>query len=353
MTTNCRARHGWRFCIVVAVALLPLGVGAHHSFFGRFDRTAMLEVEGEITGIDWRNPHIFLTVRATEDASLVWEVESASASLLQRMGIDRDMLAAGDRIRIAGYPPVTERREIYARHMMLADGRELLLDSRIQPRWTNRAVGQLSILNRTEGDGSRPELGIFRVWTLIRSGPRLFPEVVDPSFDINTYPMTASARAALAAFDRVADNPTRGCAPKGMPTIMEQPYPIEFVQREDGNIALHIEEYDLLRLIYMDPDAAPSVPPPSLLGHSLGRWEGETLVVTTNRISWAYFDQLGIPQSAQSEIVERFTPTPDGSRLDYLLTVTDPVNFTEPVRLRNYWIWVPETRRLPYECQAG
>ena len=100
----------------------------------------------------------------------------------------------------------------------------------------------------------------------------------------------------------------------------------------------------------MDPRTTPSPPAPSLLGFSAGRWDGETLVVTTNRLSWPYFDQLGIPQSEQSEIVERFTPMPDGSRLDYDLTVTDPENFTKPVVLRNYWIWVPETRRLPYEC---
>jgi len=323
---------------------------AHHSFFGRFDREAMIEIEGVVTQIQWRNPHAVFALRTEGAPTAEWEVETASASLLNRLGVSRDMINVGDRIRLAGYPPVGEEREIYARHVLLSDGRELLLDSRIQPRWADRAVGEASILTRLEGDSSRPDLGIFRVWTLIRSGPRLFPEVVDPNFDINVYPMTSSARAALAAFDRLADNPTQNCAPKGMPTIMEQPYPIEFVQLDDGNLLMHIEEYDLVRTIYMNSSTAPPAPGPSLLGYSTGRWDGENLVVTTNRISWPYFSQLGIPQSAGSEIVEYFIPMADGSRLDYRLAVVDEENFTEPVVLENYWIWVPETQRLPYEC---
>jgi len=335
----------------VVALIMPTIAAAHHSFFGRFDRQSTMEIEGELVEVSWRNPHAYFVLQTTGESNSVWEVEASSASLMSRLGIEPDMFVVGQRIRFAGYPPVGEEHEIYARHALLADGRELLLDTRIEPRWRNRAVGEVSELSQTQGDGSRPELGIFRVWTLIRSGPRLFPEVVDPSFDITSYPMTPAARSALAAFDRVADNPTRNCAPKGMPTIMEQPYPIEFVAQDTGDIALHIEEYDLVRTIHMDgASSAEESSEASLLGHSTGEWDGAALLVRTDRISWPYFDQLGIPQSPQSKILERFTPTADGSRLDYELTVTDPVNFTAPVVLRNYWIWLPQARRLPYEC---
>ena len=74
------------------------------------------------------------------------------------------------------------------------------------------------------------------------------------------------------------------------------------------------------------------------------------LVVTTSRIDWPYFSQLGIPQSPAVEIVERFTPTADGSRLDYEMTVTDPATFTRPVVLATHWLWLPGVERLPYEC---
>ena len=72
--------------------------------------------------------------------------------------------------------------------------------------------------------------------------------------------------------------------------------------------------------------------------------------MTTTRISWPFFSQLGIRQSPDVAIVERFTPTGDGSRLDYEMTVTDPKTFTRPVVLRQHWLWLPSVTLLPYEC---
>ena len=62
--------------------------------------------------------------------------------------------------------------------------------------------------------------------------------MTDPTVDINAYPLTPAARAQLAEFDRSTDNPTANCVPKGMPTIMEAPYPIEFVRQDGGDILL-------------------------------------------------------------------------------------------------------------------
>lgn len=346
-----------RALLLGAAALVALGFAAtsaaHHSFLGRFDRQTINELEGVLIEKRWQNPHGYFTLRVTDEDGRTtdWALETSSATLMTRLGITSDMLRIGDTIRVAGFPPVTGKSEFYVRHILLPDGRELLLDIRLTPRWAERTIGERSTLTVREGDSSRPDLGIFRVWTLIRDGPRLFPEVVDPSFDPQSYPLTDSARAALAAFDLARDNPTNNCQPKGMPTIMEQPYPIEFVERGDGNILLRIEEYDLERLIYMDTSRAQPAGPPSLLGYSTGEWDQQTLVVTTTRVSWPYFSQIGIPQSPESRIVERFTPTAEGSRLDYRLTVTDPANFSEPVELGVYWIWVPETELIPYECR--
>ena len=337
----------------LAIAVLAVQAAhAHHSFFGRFDTQTLTEIEGEVTELMWRNPHAYLTIRALDanGAAFEWEIETSSLTVLKRMGIHEGTIAVGDRIRIAGNPPIGANKEMYARHVLLPDGRELLMNVGLKPRWTSRTIGDESLLMAREGDSSRPDLGLFRVWSHTRAVARLFPEATDPNFDIHSYPMTDSARAALAAFDRATDNPTANCVPKGMPTIMEAPYPIEFVQRSDGNISLHLEEYDLERVIHMTDNAAAEPPAPSPLGFSVGRWENRTLVVTTTRISWPYFSQLGIPQSPAVVIVERFASTADGSRLDYEMTVTDPATFTEPVKLAQYWLWLPDVKILPYEC---
>jgi hypothetical protein len=335
--------------------LLPLAAQSHHSFLARFDRQSIMEIDGQVVDVLWRNPHTYITLRALGDDGepVDWAMETSSLSVLRRQGIAAGTIEVGQRVKVAGYPPVGDKKELYVRHVLLPDGRELLMDTGLVPRWSRRTVGEHSVLSIREGDPSRPDLGLFRVWSFIRDGPRLFPEAVDPTFDIQSYPMTESARAALAAFDRATQNPTGHCTPKGMPTVMEQPYPIEFVRGDNGDILLRVEEYDLTRTIYMNAASAPRDAAPSPLGVSVGTWDGRTLEVTTSRVSWPYFSQMGIPQSEAVRIVERFTPAEDGSRLDYRMTVTDPATFTEPVVLTTYWIWVPEVELLPYRCQEG
>ena len=336
---------------VIGGLALPAVAAAHHSFFGRFDTQALTEIEGEVASVQWHNPHVYLTLRGLDDrgTSITWDVETSSLTVLRRMGIEAGTIKVGDHVKIAGNPSATGKLEMYARNLLLPDGRELLLNVGLKPHWTNRTVGDESLLMARKGDASRPELGLFRVWSHTRAEARLFPEATDPDFDIQSYPMTPAARAALAAFDRTKDNPTANCTPKGMPTIMEAPYPIEFVRQPDGDILLKIEEYDLRRTIHMRQEAADAASP-TPLGFSTGRWDGTTLVVTTSRISWPYFSQLGIPQSPAVRVVERFAPAPDGSRLDYEMTVTDPATFTRPVVLGQYWLYLPSVRLLPYEC---
>src|SRR4029450_1013349 len=116
------------------------------------------------------------------------------------------------------------------------------------------------------------------------------------------------------------------------------------------DIQIKIEEYDLVRTIHIDQTATPKATKPSPLGYSVGKWEGNTLVGTTTQVSYPWFDQAGIPQSEKSVLVERFSPTTDGSRLDYTVTVTDPVNFTKPVTLNRYFLDLGEMI-VRYNCE--
>jgi len=331
---------------------LPIITSAHHSAIGRFDREAIMEIEGEVTEILWRNPHAAFRINVAEQngEAVTWLVEGNTPNRLERSGISADSVKIGDRVRAAGWPPLTSKKEIFGTNLLLPSGEELFLEGGVEPRWADEGTGDRSFQYQTDGDASRPELGLFRVWSHTSLIPFLFPEAVDPSVDVSRYPMTAEAVAALQNFDRATDNPTRNCSPKGMPTIMEQPYPMEFV-RDGDNIVLRIEEYDTRRVIYMDTSTTPDNAPASLLGYSVGRWEGSALVVTTTNMSWPFFNQLGVPQSGESVLTERFEPTDDGSRLYYTLTVVDPVNFTEPVTLQKHWLYLPDEQVRPFECQ--
>jgi len=136
-----------------------------------------------------------------------------------------------------------------------------------------------------------------------------------------------------------------------MPTIIEQPYPIEFVDKHETTL-MRMEEYDTVRSIHMTAGAAPYLQPKTRLGYSTGHWEGRTLVVNTSRIDWPYFDSNGVPQGRDMTIVERFTPSVDGSQLNYTMVATDPEIFTEPVELRRAWVRRPGEEVKPYNCQV-
>jgi len=329
---------------VVLGMFLPVVAFAHHSTAGRYDTGSIMEIDGEVTEVLWRNPHAYVIIETTDDRGdrVTWELETNGVAVLQRNGVQRESIRVGDHIRAAGYPPVTAAKEMYASNILLPSGEELLLGFlKIPPRWTRERRGRGFLASQDEGDSSRPELGLFRVWS---------STVVEPVLDlrVDTNVITEPARAARQGFDPLTDRPTLNCTPKGMPTVMDQPYPIEFV-RDDDKILLGIEEYDTLRTIYMDGRAAVTESP---LGHSVGRWEGATLVVTTTSLNWPWINQDGIPQSKDSVLVERFTPTADGRRLDYVLTVNDPVNFTEPVIQDKYWVYVADEEILPFDCLA-
>ena len=329
---------------------VPGTIDAHHSVGATFDVSSIIEVEGNVTAIRWRNPHVSFTVGVSEDngGEELWEIESNSVSILRRMNVSSDVLRVGERVRVAGNPGRQNRNQLYARNLLLPGTEEVLMSPGSEPRWAGETIGTSETWFADSGDGSDPARGIFRVW----STP-LGPRRAGLGFWNENYPLTAAARAAVEAYDPVDDSPILNCAPKGMPTIMEQPYPLEFVE-QDQAILLRLEEYDTVRTIHMGAEPDRVERPSTDLGHSVGRWEDRTLVVATTDISWGYFSTvLGIPHSDSVEIEERFTPSVDGSRLNYTMRITDPATFTEPVVLEKYWLWLSDAQVEPYECTVS
>jgi len=314
-------------------------VSAHHSARVTYDVDRSIEMEGEITEVFVRNPHLHLTLKTIDaaGAEVLIDVESIPATRLQRVGLPPELFRVGDTVRVAGFPSRRYADEMYANNLLLPDGREVLLDTPVA-YWTNNTIGLG--LDITPGERSSDRsLGIFRVWS---TDGQFYRQSVESL-------LTDEARAARAEWDPFApDNPFLGCAPKGMPQIMGQPNPIEFVNRGD-EIVIRLEEFDTVRVISMaEPPAEPREP--TLLGHSFGRWEDDSLVVETDGIDYPYFGQDGTLQSEAMHVVERFTVNADGSRLDYEQTLTDPWLLTDTLTRSKTWVWVPGDQVLPFQC---
>ena len=149
------------------------------------------------------------------------------------------------------------------------------------------------------------------------------------------------------------ENPIIGtCEYKGMPTIMEQPYPMQFA-KSHNRILMHMEEGNIVRVFDMTPGASIEDKEPTSLGHSVGEWQDGILVVTTTGSNWPYVDMSGVPNSTEAVYVERFMPSDDGKALDYTLTIDDPATFAKAPVFSKQWLWVPDATVEPYNCVAG
>jgi len=120
---------------------------------------------------------------------------------------------------------------------------------------------------------------------------------------------------------------TANCLPPGLPGIMGQPYPMEFLLTP-GQVTIVIEAYNQIRHIYTDGRPLPEDPDPTFYGTSVGHWEGDTLVAET--VGFADVPRgLTFPYSDKMKIVERFRLTaPDTMSIE--TTIVDPEALTAP-----------------------
>lgn len=332
--------------LVLATALwLPQKSFAHHSAT-EYDWGRIVEVDGVLVELRWQNPHVRLKVRSGADARgkpIIWDIEGNSLSVMRRTNATPEKLHVGDRIKVAGEPSKRAPHRMFALHLLHADGTELVLQPGMRPRWRAAAAGSTSTWF-DPGAADKASAGIFRVWSSKLDDP-------DPFWPAN-YPMTGAARAIAAIWDPINDSVANGCEPKGMPTIMEQPYPMEFVRQKDA-ILLRLEEYDTVRTIHMSEKVSRASLPKHRLGRSIGKWDGNTLVVKTDGITWQHLDASGTPLSPDATLVERFTPSADGARLHYRLTIADPQFLTAPVELKRSWVARPNESVKPYNCSES
>lgn len=329
-------------CLFILFALTSASALAHHSTAVKFDQSKTVEAEGEITKVSWQNPHILFTISAADGTE--WELETHSVSIMRRMDAAESFVEIGDTVKVAGWPS-REGFGMFVNNMLLPSGEEFVFKFAAEPSdliWSDRMWGTGNKWFAETGDTSAEGLGIFRVWSSTLAGGQFF-------LWLREYPLTEEAKVRKAAFNPAIDNPLLNCQLKGMPGIMGNPYPMEF-QDSGDTIELRLEEYDSVRTIYMNPEAT-AEPTASIMGHSNGRWEDETLVIETSHVNWRHMSGRGVILSDQVTILERFTPTDSGGKLGYEVTVTDPTAFTEPVTMGRSWVWIPENEVEPYDCK--
>jgi hypothetical protein len=138
------------------------------------------------------------------------------------------------------------------------------------------------------------------------------------------------------------------CIPPGVPRIMDIPYPWEVVQARDRIVIIF--EVGVVRQIFTDGRGHPKDLEPTYMGNSIGKWEGDTLVIDTvglNDKTW--LDANGLPHSDALHVVERFRRVNhDTMRAD--ITIDDPKAYTKPWTVEKLFDLKPDWQLKEYVC---
>ena len=166
--------------------------------------------------------------------------------------------------------------------------------------------------------------GIWEVdWRNARRTPPRPPMKLTPPYQVKLDAFRAAQKNGENLQSQGAN-----CVPPGLPRIMSQPYPIEFVFAP-GKVVMLIEAYMQFRHVFTDGRKHPEDPDPTFMGHSIGHWENDTLVVDS--VGFTESTQLadGVPHSDQLRIVERFRRV-SPEWMEVQTTLVDPVVLAEP-----------------------
>jgi hypothetical protein len=144
------------------------------------------------------------------------------------------------------------------------------------------------------------------------------------------------------------------CWPAGVPIMMTRVWPVAMIQLPTA-IFMISELMNSLRVIYLDgrKHTDPEIAVRSFNGESIGRWEGDTLVIdTTNFVAehhWIH-DRLGIPASDELHVVERVRMIEGGKRLEIEYTLTDPKIWVGDWKMTKGWNRVDDRDIAEVEC---
>jgi len=302
---------------LLAIAIASAPAFAHHSV-SMFDTTQEILIEGTVARFDWVNPHMYLVVETTGPDGKPALIEGEGLGITQALvdGLDRDALKPGTHVVMRANP----NRGGWGKQVRIQD--VTTQDGEIHPFYAaNRRTRVLTPAESLEGH-----------WAPARAA-------LGAAFGaMGRWPVTPEARAVQAKLEADGKCMTE---PTPVLSILDELRTIELGDKEVvlkfDNTGDHVD-----RIVHMN-EQHPANVQPSLHGHSIGRWEGQTLVIDTigfepNLSGIA----LNIPSSAGKHTVERLALTEDKLRLRYEVTVEDPTYLSGPATLTQQWDHRPD-----------
>ena len=318
-----------------AFVLCVAGVADAHHSRALYDMTTEVVFDGTVAKLEWRNPHISMTVE-TKDADgtpMLHEIEVMSVSEARALGLRRDAIAEGSHVVVRAHPGRSGPA-----------ARAVGLD-------VKASDGTLLPLNTDAGFEVAPSVTV-EVQGL---AGRWAPSVADfrTAFDAaRNWPFTEAERARLAtAFTE--PNAVLGICADYPPPVLSFFPDLREIEIGDSTVVLRFEAQgqNVARLVHLDQASHPADVAPSLMGHSIGRWEGQTLVIDTVAFEPHVVGvMIGVPSGPKKHLVEQFAVTDDRRHLRYDVTLEDPLGLTAPASLSVQWEYRPDLAPSGIAC---
>jgi Family of unknown function (DUF6152) len=361
--------------IATAIALTAPSALAHHSF-AMFDLSKTITVEGTVKDFRWTNPHVFIQLLVENDSGSEqeWSIEMTSPEHLSRAGWRPETLKPGEHLSLEIHPM---RDGILGGQYLSGTGpggplvgSPALARAAEPPATTDVPEALPDWSGQWENVGAipSPDGGFYQsldeVLEKLQWDPPLKPEtqaLVDQ--------IVAGQRKAMAAMRQGVDpgGATRACT-FGYPILMiESPLMFEILPTPKETALIFSSRE--IRHVYTDGRGHPEAGDLWLTrwGHSIGHWEGQTLVIDTVAVKSAFpgregpavmafggiEDSLMIALlSTDAHFVERIRMLDDG-QLEDQMTIIDPANLTEPWHLTRTYQRVANIDRMVYEDCEG
>jgi hypothetical protein len=326
----------------VVSLLCVTGASAHHSFAPHFDASKPVSIEGTVTEYEGRNPHSYLHISAADENGRTREYvcESHGVTQLTRNGIRPDMFLAGTKVRVTGSLSRHSPYMCFFNTVEFADGRTLNVNGPPGPR---PAAAPMA---------ARKD--IFGTW-LLAPMPNRSTSGPQPMIQL----MTPAGQKAVAAYDPFRDDPTFRCDPVGVRRVWGAPGTPLAIERSGSDIVLRHEWMDVRRVVHMNMTEHPKNGPRSSLGHSIGRFDGDTLVIETANYAPGvvnqYVEQPGQPtrgllHSASLRSTERLRLDAARQRLVVDVDFVDPEFFTQPFPRATLEYAPSDLKIEPFNC---
>ncbi len=159
-------------------------------------------------------------------------------------------------------------------------------------------------------------------------------------------PFTGAAKVLFDQFDKRTRDSSAYCMPFGTPrnVLGTAAYPLEIIQ-QPKRITMLFSPLNDVRKIYMDGRPHPQDVIPTWMGHSVGQWDADALVVdTVSMTGESILNDSGLPHSEQMQVSERFSLLNDRGMkfLQVEIKITDPQFYSQPLHATRYFRWAPD-----------